>query len=200
MGRSPTRTPGALPEGAEDSWDYRVIDGNGGEAWATVTIRINTVPVAGDDLVEVLEDDGVVSGSLVGNDDDGDGDDLTFTPIVDLALADDVTSMPIGVVSVDAAGNYTLTLDEGLQALNTGESVGASFDYTVDDGYGGTAVATVDVVVNGATDDLATDDMFIADGFFPGPQPIGNVLTNDVPGVTISAPMDARWSTPSISS
>ena len=44
--------------------------------------------------------------------------------------------------------------------------------------------ASVDVLIYGDVD-LAQDDEFLADGFVPFPQPIGNVLGNDAPGVTI---------------
>ncbi len=72
---------GGLGEGDTDTWLYRVIDGNGGEAWAQVTISINWMPVAEDDVIEAFEDDGEVTGSLLDNDSDADDDKLTVTPI-----------------------------------------------------------------------------------------------------------------------
>ena len=169
---------GGLEPGAEDSWDYRVIDGEGGESWATVTIRINTVPQAGSDSIDAHEDDGEVVGSLLGNDIDGDGDDLEMTPIDELLIDGPWT---IGRIVVDAAGNFTLTLDEGLQALDNDESVVAVFSYEVHDGFGGIAMAEVVVTVEGETDLDAIDDEFSGWADVAGPRTqVGNVTDNDV--------------------
>ena len=96
-------------------------------------------------LIDAHEDDGEVTGTLLGNDVDADGDELMVTPI-DPVLTDGLWT--IGQIVVDAAGVYTLTLDEGLQALNDGESVSATFSYEVDDGFGGTTTADVLVAVD----------------------------------------------------
>jgi VCBS repeat-containing protein len=168
---------GALPPGAEDSWDYRVIDGEGGESWATVTIRINTVPEAGSDSIDANEDDGEVAGSLLGNDSDGDGDELLVTPI-DQVLTDG--PLTIGRIVVGSDGGYTLTLDESLQALNDGESADAIFSYEVADGFGGIAMANVVVSVEGETDLDAIDDAFTGWADVAGPRTqVGDVTDND---------------------
>ena len=169
---------GELGEGATDSWLYRVIDGNGGEAWGQVTISINWVPVPEDDLIEAFEDDGVVGGSLVGNDSDADGDELTVTPI-DQVLTDG--EWTIGQILVDEAGDYTLLLDEGLLALESGETVGDSFIYEVDDGFGGTDTAEVFVTVSGYTPIQAVDDDITAWALESNPLPtlVGSATEND---------------------
>ncbi len=189
VGTAGTVTPGpggtftyensaALPPGAEDSWDYRVIDGEGGESWATVTIRINTVPQAGNDSIDAHEDDVEVTDSLLGNDTDADGDDLSVTPI-DVVLTDGPWT--IGRIVVDAAGAYTLTLDEGLQALNDDESVSTIFSYEVTDGFGGFDVADVVVNVEGETDLDAIDDEFSGWADLAAPRTlVGDVTDNDI--------------------
>jgi hypothetical protein len=166
---------GGLGEGATDSWLYRVIDGNGGEQWARVTISINWMPVAQDDLIEASENEGVTLGSVLENDEDGDGDDLTVTP-VDEVLSDGAWT--IGRIVVDAFGDYTLTLDEGLDALAQGQLVEAAFSYEIDDGFGGVDTADVLVVVIGANDaPVAVDDEFFAFGDLP--EYLGNLLEDN---------------------
>ena len=123
---------GGLGEGDTDTWLYRVIDGNGGEAWAQVTISINWMPVAEDDVIEAFEDDGEVTGSLLDNDSDADDDKLTVTPIDQtLSGVDELTDTEytIGQILVDEAGDYVLFLDEGLNFLPDGHVVADVFTY-----------------------------------------------------------------------
>ncbi|MEL6600506.1 MAG: cadherin-like domain-containing protein, partial [Pseudomonadota bacterium] len=77
---------------------------------------------------------------LTANDTDADGDTLTVT-------------------SVSAAGNGTVTLEDGnVTYIPELDFEGPdSFTYTVDDGYGGTAEATVTVNVTNPFDDVYED-------------------------------------------
>ena len=169
---------GGLEEGDTDSWLYRVIDGNGGQAWARVTVSINWVPVPEDDLIEAFEDDGEANAWLLNNDWDPDGDPLTVTPI-DQVLTDG--GWIIGQVIVDEAGFVRLLLDEGLNLLAEGQVVSDSFTYVVDDGFGGTATADVLVVVTGSNDAPgAADDFLLALG--EGPEYLGNLLEDNGSG------------------
>ncbi|MEW6320219.1 MAG: Ig-like domain-containing protein [Acidobacteriota bacterium] len=117
------------------SFDYTVSDGHGGTATATVTVNVravNDVPVAVDDTVGTTEDTPltIAPATLLANDTDADGDALTIT-------------------AVGNAVNGTVNLVGGqivfTPALNFFGT--ASFRYTVSDGNGGTAAATVTVSV-----------------------------------------------------
>jgi hypothetical protein len=95
---------------------------------------VNHAPVAGDDAME-CDPDGtakVLRSRLLANDSDPDGDPLTL-PAVDAAS-------PKGA---------TITLDEDYvtYAAAAGYAGPDSFHYTVRDGYGGSAMATVNVTV-----------------------------------------------------
>ncbi|PJJ58402.1 hypothetical protein CLV56_2653 [Mumia flava] len=126
-----TYTPAADFDG-EDSFEYTVDDGNGGTATGTVTVTVNDVavntpPTAGD--VSVSTDENTpVDITLDGA--DADGDELTYS----------YTQPANGSVSGDGPDvTYTPAADFD------GED---SFEYTVDDGNGGTATGTVTVTVS----------------------------------------------------
>jgi hypothetical protein len=119
-----------------DSFTYTVADGNGGEATATVSVTVtavvpeNNAPVAVNDAASV-DEDGSVLIEVLSNDSDADADSLTLTSVGSAAHGQ--------TAIVDAQVRYTPTADF---AGND------SFTYTVADGQGGTAVATVAVTVN----------------------------------------------------
>jgi hypothetical protein len=131
------------------SFDYTVEDGNGGSATGHVSIDltcVNEAPIAAPDTISGDEDSGITAsgGDLTSNDADGDNDSLTVT---------DVANAAGGSVALDGD---TITFTPDADACGT--AVG-SFDYTVEDGNGGsdTASVTVDVTcVNDSPD--ATGD------------------------------------------
>lgn len=89
----------------------------------------NTDPVALDDAAET--DDGVaVTVDVLANDSDPDGDELIL----------DAVSQPANGTAVIAGASITYTPDEGSWGVD-------SFTYTISDGRGGTAQATVTVTV-----------------------------------------------------
>jgi hypothetical protein len=132
---------------------YVVSDGTTshlGYVFLTVT-PVNDDPVAVNDEVNGTEDTDLVLGSadLAGNDTDVDGDDLAVSGVGDAT----------GGTVAFAAGSVTFTPDADL----CGTAVGG-FDYTVDDGNGGTdtAAVTVDIAcVNDAP--VAVNDVALID-------------------------------------
>ncbi|MEU8815898.1 Ig-like domain-containing protein [Actinoplanes sp. NPDC048796] len=140
-----TYTPKAGFSGA-DSFDYTITDDKGGLATATVNVTVaNGVPVARPDSVTVPA--GVVATiDVLANDSDPNRDPLTVT--VDVAPGH-------GTATVGADGKITYTPAAGYRGTD-------SFHYTVADGKGGTAGATVTLgVVNTAPtarDDAAATD------------------------------------------
>ena len=112
------------------SFDYEISDGNGGTANGHAEVNVTCVddaPVATDDAKTGTEDtDVVLTGAfLTGNDTDIDTDqgDLTVTTVANL----------VGGTAAVNDGDVTFH-----PAANLCGDGAASFDYTVDDGSGGT--------------------------------------------------------------
>ena len=103
----------------------------------------NNAPTAVDDAATATEK-AVVTGNLLTNDSDIDGDALQA--IAKTLLSDRGANVTIGA---DGSYSYDPRGSTELQALNTGQSVVDGFKYTLDDGHGGTATGTVKVVEGG---------------------------------------------------
>ena len=121
----------------DDSFTVLVDDGRGGTTQATVSLTIappNAAPVAANDAGlgtaygAALT---IAATALLANDSDANGDTLTIQS---------VSAGTGGTVTLDPQGNVVFTPAEGF----SGE---ASFTYTVSDGKGGAASATVVVAV-----------------------------------------------------
>ncbi|MEK8049629.1 Ig-like domain-containing protein [Ideonella sp. DXS22W] len=120
-----------------DSFSYRLIDADGGVTVATVTITVlavNDAPVATGDTLTTAEDT-AVSVAVLANDGDADGDALSVTQ----------ASAAHGTVSIGANGTLHYTPAAGFHGSDT-------IHYTVSDGQGGTASATVAVTVTPVND------------------------------------------------
>jgi Ca2+-binding RTX toxin-like protein len=113
-----------------DSFDYRVDDGHGGSAWATVTLEAtNTGPVARNDWFSAAYG-AKVSGNLLldnggGADSDADGDSLNVATGI-------ITTAQGGTVELQSNGTFTYQSKTAFYGTD-------SFQYAVDDGFGGTA-------------------------------------------------------------
>ena len=129
-----------------DSFIYQISDGNGGTAQASVTLTVNAVndlPVALDDSYSFAEDftwvRAVTDGDqLLSNDTDADSDVLT------------VNTMPIsgvsnGTLTLNSDGSFTYIPDADFFSQD-------SFTYEISDGKGGTAQASVTLIVNAVND------------------------------------------------
>ncbi|MBA6392434.1 tandem-95 repeat protein, partial [Colwellia sp. BRX10-3] len=129
-----------------DSFIYQVSDGNGGTAQASVTLTVNAVndmPLALDDSYSFAEDftwvRAVTDGDqLLSNDTDADGDVLTVntTP---------VSGVSNGTLTLNSDGSFTYIPDADFFSQD-------SFTYEISDGKGGTAQASVTLIVNAVND------------------------------------------------
>ncbi|MDX8348616.1 Ig-like domain-containing protein [Cognatiyoonia sp. IB215446] len=106
-----------------------------GQAQSTGTVNVtvvqpNTGPVANDDVASVTADDVLIL-DVIANDTDADGDPLT-------------------IISVDPAVNGTVTIENNqLRYVPDAGFVGEeTLSYTVSDGQGGSASASVQITVN----------------------------------------------------
>ena len=121
-----------------DSFGYTVSDGNGGSDTATVTVTVdggavNRPPVAVDDDAGTREDVPVTI-TVLANDSDPDGDPFTVAAVGQGGK---------GLVTVNADGTITYTPHRKSKGSD-------SFGYTIVDGAGNTASATVSVLIKNA--------------------------------------------------
>ena len=131
-----TYTPSANYNGA-DSFTYSISDGHGGTATGTVNVTVTPVndpPVANADTATTAQDTPITV-NVLGNDTDVDGDTLSVT---------NATNPAHGAVVVNANGTITYTPAAGYTGAD-------SFNYTISDGHGGSAQASVSLTVFAAT-------------------------------------------------
>jgi len=89
---------------------------------------------------------------LIKNDVDAEGDTISITAVDDQALVDGtvtVTGSNGGVFTISADGTVHLDASTDFETVPDGQTVDTSIDYIVDDGNGGTDVATYTVTVQG---------------------------------------------------
>ncbi|PYR72641.1 MAG: hypothetical protein DMF87_27575 [Acidobacteria bacterium] len=129
-----------------DSVAYTIGDGHGGSATATISVTVTAVndpPVAADDVATTMEDT-AVDVVVLANDTDVDGDTLSLTGVGPAAR---------GTAVVNANGTIHYTPAPNDDAAD-------SFTYTITDGHGATATATVRLTVVAVDDDpVASDDV-----------------------------------------
>jgi len=132
-----TYTPEANFNG-QDLFTYTANDGHGGTATASVCVTVDAVnqpPVANDDSF-ATDEDTPLTVNVVDNDTDTDGDPLTVTGVMQAGH---------GTVVINADSTVTYTPDANYNGTD-------SFQYTADDGQGGTATATVSLVIRSVND------------------------------------------------
>ncbi|WP_461305114.1 Ig-like domain-containing protein, partial [Aureisphaera sp.] len=156
----------------EDSFEYTIVDDGNPQATDTATVYIevsrlgdpdNDPPVANADT-NTTEVDTPVSGNVLVNDYDPDGDPITVTGNTDPSN---------GTVVVNPDGSYTYTPDPGYIGLDI-------FTYTIcDDGTPAlcdTATVTITVIADHQNITVANDDAYFS---FINEPINGNVLDND---------------------
>jgi VCBS repeat-containing protein len=151
-----------------DTFRYTVQDDEGlTSREATVTITVNTCPLAVDDAVDTPEDD-LLNGNVIadnggGADSDGDaGATLTVTELngsaVDIGAS--ITLNSGALLTLSANGDFTYDPNGVFNALDGAGSDTDSFSYTLSDGAC-TDNATVTITLQGENDcPAAADDSF----------------------------------------
>lgn len=156
--------------------DYQVCDEEEActqSVLAIEVVSVNDAPVANDDNISTLEDI-PASGSVAANDEDADGDELTYTLI----------SPPgNGMLTLNSDGSFTYTPAPNDNGVYTAT-------YEVSDGNGGIDQATLTIIITGVNDALeAINDAYtIAEdsGTFSGnlgdndSDPDGDILSYSV--------------------
>jgi M6 family metalloprotease-like protein len=126
-----TYTPNAGFTG-NDAFTYTISDGNGGSDSATVSVSVtpNQAPTAANDAATTEEGQSVTI-DVLANDSDADGDSLSVSA---------VTQPAHGASEVNGDATVTYTPNAGFIGTD-------AFTYTISDGRGGSAGATVSVMV-----------------------------------------------------
>ncbi|MEA3052926.1 MAG: hypothetical protein QOG72_1829 [Sphingomonadales bacterium] len=146
-----TYTPGGAAallnngQSANDVFNYTASDGTVSDT-ATLTITVNGLsgaPDAIDDAASTNEDSSV-SGNVLANDTDPEGDTLTVTDPGTYAGT-------YGTLTLAANGSYTYAPNAAANGLAAGETGQDVFTYTASDG-GASDTATLTVTVNGTND------------------------------------------------
>ena len=142
-----------------DSITYELSDGNGDTSTATVTVLVNSKPIAAGDTITTNEDTTVVL-NVLENDSDIDGGALS---IINASAVN-------GSVTFSADGNLSYTPNSDFNGLD-------SIIYEISDGQGGLSTATVNVTVNAVNDGPeALDDSINVE---VNTTTLVNVLNND---------------------
>jgi VCBS repeat-containing protein len=157
-----------LPNGGfvgADSFTYKASDGLGGFDLAKVEINVTlpTVLDASDDNF-VLPEDSIVTGNLLANDVDPEGDKFSLIS---------TTAPSSGSLSTDSAGNFTYTPLANYFGAD-------SFSYTIQDTSGSTATATVTLVFTAVNEVDAVNDTFGVGANTKFSVAAPGVLSNDI--------------------
>jgi CshA-type fibril repeat protein len=190
---------GAVPTGT-----YTIIDGNGGNASATLSIFVNPVndpPIAEDNSYTTFEDTPILTANVITDagplvDSDPDGDILTVSSFdvggITYPAGATVTIPGVGAVTIYSNGLMNFT-----PAPNFAGPV-PTIPYTISDGNGGTSTANIDITVTAVNDPPVAVANY-ATTFEDTPVTIA-ILGNDtdLDGTLDPATIDLDQSTPGI--
>ncbi|WP_396212916.1 tandem-95 repeat protein, partial [Flavobacterium sp.] len=175
-----TFTPNANWNGTVPVITYTVSDGEGGVDTGTLAITVTAVndsPVAVNDDNQVTPEDTPITGNVLANDSDPEGNPITVSQftiagVTGVFTAGQTATIPgVGTIVINSDGSYTFT-----PAANYSGAVPA-ISYTAADSYGGSDNANLNITVSPINDaPVATDDVISATEDTPF---TGNVLTND---------------------
>ena len=131
---------------------YTVSDGNGGTDTSTLSITVTPVndpPIDGDETLSVTENN-PLSGNLLSNASDPDGDPLSITQFTigtDTCTAGQTATIPgVGTLTINADGTFTFT-----PVANYNGPV-PEVTYTVSDGKCGTDTSKLNITVTPVND------------------------------------------------
>ena len=152
----------ASSDAVVDSFDYTIVDAEGGTSEASLDIQLNAptdnAPIAADDALVVMSDQGIavnssVSIGLLANDADLEGSSLSVTKVNGFDVDQYGTTNVVGTygtLTIAADGTYSYS------PLYTAMAGGVdTFSYTVSDG---TTTSTANLNVTVIADDFANAD------------------------------------------
>ena len=170
----------ALNYSGPDQLTYEICDSDGDCDVAVVNITVTAVndpPVAVDDTATTPEDT-PVSGNLLVNDSDVDGDPLTLTSFTisgnTYAAGSTVFLTGVGSIVVNSDGSFTFT-----PAPNYTGAV-PPVDYAISDGHGGTDIGTLIITITSVNDaPVAIVDYYSTNEDTPLSVVLPGVMLND---------------------
>ena len=157
----------AAPSGShlQDTFSYQVSDGHGGTTAASVAFTVDRAPVAANSAASNIVGkttnataaQGVLSGAH-----DADSDILAITTVAAGAVAGTVGQAVAGAygqLTLNADGSYSYIANNtaAINSAPTGVHLQDTFSYTVDDGHGGTAAASLTVALDRAPTEAVKD-------------------------------------------
>jgi VCBS repeat-containing protein len=165
-----------------DTFTYTVSDGLGGVTTSTVSFTIDRAPTLTADAPagQALESGSPITGNVLTNDTDHDGDSLTVTAVNGSGTNLNASvAGTYGHIIIHGDGSYTYSADitSAIDSGATGSHLTDTFTYTADDGHGGTTTTTITVIVDRAP--TVVSDSSSSDAVESGAHSTGNVLTND---------------------
>jgi VCBS repeat-containing protein len=175
---------GTLDSSASAGGPYTVVitadDQHGGTVTQTfVWVVNNPAPTGVDDAVSVLERS-VLSGNVLDNDFDIDGDSISVTAVNGIMgnVGTEISLASGATLTLNADGTFNYSPNGAFNWLAEGETAIDTFEYTVSDSQGATSTATVVVTIVGENEPPEAGDDFVR-------TPVGEpvvipVLTNDV--------------------
>jgi VCBS repeat-containing protein len=169
-------------ESVEYKLGYGVNDGNGGSDTAEVSVTVtgeNDDPTARDDFGSTDEAT-ALQGNVLLNDSDIDRLDTFFVSAVegdDAGVGSTITLDSGAKVTLSADGTYIYDPNHTFDGLKSGQSATDSFTYTISDGNGGYADATVHISIDGIGSAIPEGDHF---GVFTNKKGIAQDISNVV--------------------
>jgi VCBS repeat-containing protein len=172
------------------SFDVVLADDDGATSGApqTVSVTVNTNPVAQNDAVAVAEDGPAATGDLFadnggGADADADGDPFTVTHVNGQTanVGAEIMLASGALLTVNSGGSYSYNANAAFEQLGVGETATDSFTYRIFDNFGGSDIATVTVTINGANDlpDARDDSVSASEN---GPAATGDLFADNGDG------------------
>jgi VCBS repeat-containing protein len=140
-----TDLTGAAGSHLHDIFSYTVSDGHGGTASAALDITLNRGPVANADVAGVSRG-GLVSGNVLANDFDTDGDAIALAALNGGALGQQLHGN-YGWLTLYSDGRYSYQSDGNTRLPAHGVSQD-KFTYAVTDAHGGTSTASLTVTTS----------------------------------------------------
>ncbi|ARP86994.1 retention module-containing protein [Bordetella genomosp. 9] len=114
----------------------------------------NNAPLAADDA-NTTSEKLAISGNILTNDSDPDGDALAIVTVGDRPMVTGGVTVPGsngGAFTVFPDGSYVFEPGQAFQNLGAGQTATSSLTYTITDPAGNTSTATITVTVNGVND------------------------------------------------
>jgi len=168
-----------------DTFTYTASDGHSGTSTTTITITLDRAPtvVADAPSSQAVESGSAVTGNVLSNDSDRDGDSLVVSAVngssgnVNNSLAG-----TYGHITIHADGSYSYLADNtsAIDAAATGSHLTDTFTYTASDGHGGTTTTTITATIDRGPTVVNDNYGTISEGGSTGAVNAGSgVLAND---------------------